>query len=128
MFTVLIVDDEPDVCDLMRRVFERAGWTAVCRSDPTLVPSVLRSLNIDVVLTDLMMPALDGIGVVRAVRASSSAAVAGVPVVIYSAVSDESVIARAREAGADDYLVKPTPVAAVVGRVGRAAGARPLAA
>jgi DNA-binding response OmpR family regulator len=108
----------------MRRVFERSGWGALCLSDPTDVAATLAGVRVDVVLSDLMMPALDGIGLTRAIRASGDEGVAGVPVVIYSAVSDETVIARAREAGADDYLVKPTPVATILERVGRAAGAR----
>jgi DNA-binding response OmpR family regulator len=121
MSTVLIVDDERDVCDLMRRVFERAGWTAVCLSDPTRAEATLRGVRIDVVLTDLMMPGLDGIGVVRAIRASQDTAVAQVPVVVYSAISDEVVVARAIAMGADDYLVKPTPVATIIERVTSAA-------
>jgi DNA-binding response OmpR family regulator len=121
MFTVLILDDEPDICALMRRVFERFGWRAVCSSDPALVPDTLARAAVDVVLMDVMMPGVDGLEVLRQIRASGGAGVATVPVVMYSALSDPAVMARAMAGGADDYLTKPTPVAEIVERVGRAA-------
>jgi DNA-binding response OmpR family regulator len=106
-FTVLIVDDEPQMSDLLRRLFERAGWLAPCVNDSREAATVLRSIRPDVVLLDLMMPTLDGLAVLRAIRAD--AAIEGTPVVMYSALGDERTRQAAIEAGANDYIVKTTP-------------------
>ena len=73
MFTVLIVDDEQDVCGLMRRVFERAGWGAVCVSDSTLALGTLRAVRVDVVLMELMILGVEGLSLLRQFRASADA-------------------------------------------------------
>ena len=107
MFTVCIIDDEAPTCDMLRRLFRRVGWDATCLTDSTLAHPTLRATPADAVLLDLMMPGLDGFGVLKALR--SDPVTARVPVIFYSAVSDEAVKARARAAGADDYIVKTTP-------------------
>jgi DNA-binding response OmpR family regulator len=115
--TVLIVDDEADTSDLLRRLFERAGWLAPCVNDSREAAEVLRSIRPDVVLLDLMMPFVDGFEVLRRIRAD--AAIAGTPVVMYSAVGDERTRLAALEAGANDYIVKTTPFSEIRERVGR---------
>jgi CheY-like chemotaxis protein len=104
MSTVFIVDDQRDLCDLLRRLFVKAGYPAHCVTDPTLVPAALRAHHADVVLLDVMMPVIDGFGVLDAIR--SDPALAGTPVVMYSALSDDATRKRALAAGANDYIVK----------------------
>jgi CheY-like chemotaxis protein len=70
----------------------------------------------DVVLADVMMPGLDGLGLVRAIR--SAPALTGVPVILLSARAEEAAKIEAFEAGADDYLVKPFNARESVARVG----------
>jgi sigma-B regulation protein RsbU (phosphoserine phosphatase) len=104
MSTVFIVDDQRDLCDLLRRLFEKAGHPAYCVTDPTQAAAVLRAHPADVVLLDVMMPVVDGFGVLDAIR--SDPALATTPVVMYSALSDEGTRMRALAAGANDYIVK----------------------
>lgn len=104
MSTVFIVDDQRDLCDLLRRLFEKAGHPALCVTDPTQVANTLRAHRADVVLLDVMMPVIDGFGVLDAIR--SDPALAATPVVMYSALSDEATRTRALAAGANDYIVK----------------------
>jgi DNA-binding response OmpR family regulator len=104
MGTVYIVDDQFDLCDLLRRLFEKAGHPAVCVTDPTTVTQSLHVRRADVVLLDIMMPVIDGFGVLQAIRADP--ALATTPVVMYSALSDDATRRRALDAGANDYIVK----------------------
>jgi DNA-binding response OmpR family regulator len=107
MANILIVDDHQDTCETLRRLFQRAGWCASCVTDGRDAPCRLHEFHADVVLLDLMMPVVDGFGVLKAIR--SDPEISGTPVVMYSAVSDEQTRAKARDAGANDYLVKGTP-------------------
>jgi CheY-like chemotaxis protein len=104
MSKVFIVDDQFDLCDLLRRLFEKAGHPAVCVTDPTAVTQTLRASPADLVLLDIMMPVIDGFGVLHAIR--SDPALAKTPVVMYSALSDDATRQRALNAGANDYIVK----------------------
>jgi DNA-binding response OmpR family regulator len=117
--TILIIDDETQTSDVLRRLFERAGWLAPCVNDSRAAATVLRTIRPDVVLLDLMMPNIDGMGVLRAIR--GDAAIAGTPVVMYSAVSDEQMRLRALAAGANDYIVKTTSFNEIRERVTRVA-------
>jgi DNA-binding response OmpR family regulator len=115
MPNILIVDDHFDTCDTLRRLFQRSGWSASCMTDGSATPMRLRQCQADVVLLDVMMPDVDGFGVLEAIR--SDPKIARTPVVMYSALSDERTRTRAQAAGANDYLVKGTPFAQIEERV-----------
>ena len=116
MAKILIVDDQPEVCDVMKRLFKALQWDSVCLTDPRDVHDAVRDGRPDVVLLDVMMPELDGFGVLEAIR--SDPEIAATPVVMYSAVNDEKTVDRALGAGADDYIVKGTPFKQIRDRVG----------
>jgi DNA-binding response OmpR family regulator len=99
------------------------GWAATCLTDSTVAYHALKAAPVDAVLLDLMMPGVDGFGVLAAIR--SDPALAKTPVIFYSAVSDEAVKARARAAGADDYIVKTTPFKQILERLSRYAKPSP---
>lgn len=126
MFTVCIIDDEAPICDILRRLFQRVGWAATCLTDSTVAYRTLKAAPVDAVLLDLMMPGVDGFGVLAAIR--SDPALAKTPVIFYSAVSDEAVKARARAAGANDYIVKTTPFKQILERLSRYAEQRTVEA
>ncbi len=116
MAKILIVDDQPEVCDVMQRLFKAMGWTSNCLTDPKTVHDAVRVGRPDVVLLDVMMPELDGFGVLKAIRTDPE--IATTPIVMYSAVNDEKTVDRALAAGADDYIVKGTPFKQIRDRVG----------
>jgi DNA-binding response OmpR family regulator len=122
MFTVCIIDDEAPICDILRRLFQRVGWAATCLTDSTVAYRTLKAAPVDAVLLDLMMPGVDGFGVLAAIR--SDPVLANTPVIFYSAVSDEAVKDRARAAGANDYIVKTTPFKQILERLSRYAEQR----
>ena len=78
--------------------------------------SMIRELEPDLVVLDLMMPEMDGWEVCRSVRQFSQ-----VPIIILSALNDPSMIASVLDAGADDYLTKPTPSRVLVAHINRLA-------
>jgi DNA-binding response OmpR family regulator len=116
MAKILIVDDQPEVCDVMKRLFKALKWDSVCLTDPKAVHDAVRDARPDVVLLDVMMPELDGFGVLHAIRSDPETATT--PVVMYSAINDEKTVDRALGAGADDYIVKGTPFKQIRDRVG----------
>ncbi|HEY7118191.1 MAG TPA: response regulator [Tepidisphaeraceae bacterium] len=116
MANILIVDDQPEVCDVLRRLFKVSGWSADCITDPKSVYDTVRQRRPDVVMLDIMMPELDGFGILGAIR--NDPEVRTIPVVMYSALDDEKTVDRALGAGADDYIVKGTPFRQIKERVG----------
>ena len=115
MANILIVDDHFDTCDTLRRLFQRSGWCATCLTDGVDTPKRLQEFHADVVLLDVMMPDVDGFGVLTAIR--SDPRIARTPVVMYSALSDEKTRSRAQAAGANDYVIKGTPFAQIEERI-----------
>ena len=115
MAKILIVDDHVDTCEILCRLFRRAGWEASCVTDSTVAPSAVRDSHCNAVLLDVMMPDLDGFGVLSAIRADPQTA--DTPVVMYSALRDQDTLLRAVEAGANDYVPKGTPFGQLRARV-----------
>src|SRR6266704_1271803 len=110
--TILVVDDEPRIVQLVRDYLEHGGFTVLTASDG---PSALRSARTgrpDLVVLDLGLPGLDGLDVARSLRREGE-----VPIIILSARTDESDRIVGLELGADDYLTKPFSPKELVARV-----------
>ena len=104
MSTVLVVDDEFDISMLLVRLLTVCGHEAACVPDGRAALDYLHAHPASMVILDVMMPEMDGIEVLRAMRAEAQ--LRDVPVVMYSAISDDETQHKALEAGAADYLVK----------------------
>ena len=110
--TILVVDDEPRIVQLVRDYLEHGGFTVLTASDG---PAALRSARTgrpDLVVLDLGLPGLDGLDVARSLRRGGE-----VPIIILSARTDESDKLVGLELGADDYLTKPFSPKELVARV-----------
>ena len=103
MASVLVVDDEPDILLMLRVALEASGHDAVLAPDGEAGLSRLREGPVDCVLLDVMMPVMDGWGVLDAVAQLPDPP----PVVIISARSEARDVRRALESGAVDYVTKP---------------------
>ena len=102
MATILVVDDEPRIVQLVRDYLEHGGFTVLVASDG---PSALRSVRTgrpDLVVLDLGLPGIDGLDVARALRREGD-----VPIIMLTARTEESDKLVGLELGADDYLTKP---------------------
>ncbi|WP_437914483.1 ATP-binding protein [Sorangium sp. So ce302] len=111
---VLLADDNADMREYVGRVL-RERWTVEAVADGAEALASARRSPPDLVLTDVMMPNLDGFGLLRALRADERTR--GVPVVMLSARAGEESRVEGLEAGADDYLPKPFSARELVARV-----------
>ena len=110
--TILVVDDEPRIVQLVRDYLEHGGFTVLVASDG---PAALRSARTgrpDLVVLDLGLPGLDGLDVARALRRDGE-----VPIIMLTARTEESDKLVGLELGADDYLTKPFSPKELVARV-----------
>jgi two-component system KDP operon response regulator KdpE len=109
---VLVVDDEKPLRDFIRRNLEVRGYKVWTASNGLEALAIFNNENIQLVIMDIMMPHMDGLETTRRIRQESH-----VPVIILTAMGEESDKVRAFDLGADDYLTKPFGVGELLGRV-----------
>jgi two-component system response regulator HydG len=115
MARILVVDDEPSHRDSLRRIFERAGHDVIVANDGERALDTLRSEVVNVVLTDLVMPRMDGLALLKAARTVQPEA----DVVLMTAYGTvENAVSAMRE-GAHDFISKPTKRGEVLACVDR---------
>jgi two-component system, OmpR family, alkaline phosphatase synthesis response regulator PhoP len=112
MTTVLIVDDEPNLVELLKGYLERESFIVASASDGPSAIDAVRSVAPDVIVLDLMLPGFDGFEVCRRVRQISDAYV-----LMLTARGEEIDRIIGLEVGADDYLTKPFSPRELVARV-----------
>jgi DNA-binding response OmpR family regulator len=103
--SILLVDDEPDFCAALHDILEAAGFDVYNAPNAELALEILENHTPNLILTDVMMPGVDGLSFVRKVRARSDWA--KIKTIVVSAKGMPEDIAAARNAGADAYLTKP---------------------
>ena len=122
---ILVVDDDPRTLRFVRDALRVAGYASVVTGDPREVGRMIRNENPRLVLLDLMFPDTDGIELLEQVPE-----LADLPVIFISGYGRDETIARALEAGAADYIVKPFSPTELAARVratlGRSAEAAPF--
>jgi DNA-binding response OmpR family regulator len=112
MATVLVVDDEPIVRDVVVRYLERAGFDTVEADDGDRARELLSESTPDLVLLDIMLPGTDGLELARWIRGRSA-----VPVILLTARGAEEDRIVGLDLGADDYVTKPFSPRELVSRV-----------
>jgi CheY-like chemotaxis protein len=103
--TVLIVDDEPDILEMVGLLLESEGYRALRAPGGAEALDIVARERVDLVLLDIMMPELDGQAVLLRLRAQP--ALAGLPVVMLTAKNDIDAIAASLDGGADGFVAKP---------------------
>jgi len=126
MATVLVVDDEPNIRDVLRYALEREGFQVRVAAGGDAALAELGAGGIDLVVLDVMMPGTDGLEVCRRVRARP-APEGNVPILFLSSRAEEIDRVVGLELGSDDYIAKPFSPRELVARV-RAVLRRPRAA
>ncbi len=109
---VVVVEDEPDIADLLTLYFEREGWTVHWCQDGERGLETIRARQPDLVILDIGLPGMSGLDVCRELRTTSD-----VPVLFLTARDDEVDRILGLELGADDYVTKPFSPREVVARV-----------
>jgi PAS domain S-box-containing protein len=112
---MLVADDNADMREYLARLLRVAGYQVTAVTDGQAALAAIRAGLPDLVLADVMMPRLDGLGLVGALRADPRTA--SVPVVLLSARAGDEAAAAGLQAGADDYLPKPFSAVELLARV-----------
>lgn len=113
--TVLVVEDEKEIQDLLAHFLRKEGFVPLLASDGETAIARVRKENPDLVLLDILLPKADGLEVLRAIR--STPAITGTPVVMLTAKGEETDRIVGLELGADDYITKPFSPREVIARI-----------
>jgi two-component system alkaline phosphatase synthesis response regulator PhoP len=116
--TILVVDDEEDIQELVRLSLQREGYEVLTIGTGDQVLAVARSRQPALIVLDLLLPGLQGLDVCRILKADPKTQ--AIPIVILSAKSEASDIVTGLELGAEDYITKPFDSKVLVARVRRA--------
>ena len=100
--TVLVVDDDAHICELIRIYLEKDGFRVVTAQDGRKAVDIFRETAPDIVVLDIMLPGIDGWQVCREIRRFSQ-----IPIIMLSARDETFNKVLGLELGADDYMVKP---------------------
>jgi DNA-binding response OmpR family regulator len=115
MSQILVVEDDPDIAELIRHYLEKSGHAVqVLGSGGAVLPKV-RGERPDLIVLDLMLPGLDGLMVCQALR--SDPLTAAIPIIMVTARGDEADRIAGLELGADDYVTKPFSAKELAARV-----------
>ncbi len=112
---VLVVEDEPDIAQLVRHILEKAGFAVEQLANGRDALASITARPPDLLVLDLMLPHVDGLEICRVVR--GNAATANLPIIMLTARGEESDRIVGLEIGADDYLAKPFSPNELVARV-----------
>src|SRR6476661_9311422 len=113
--TILIIDDEKDLIELVRYNLEKDGYDSISATDGGSGLEIAQKHKVDLIVLDLMMPGMDGLEVCRRLRAD--ARTSRVPLIMLTAKATEADRIVGLEMGADDYITKPFSPREVVARV-----------
>lgn len=105
-YSILVVDDEPATCHMLRTMLEPEGYRVSEAYDGRNALRVIEDgLRPHAVIMDIMMPLLDGIGLARAIRQRDD--IGGVPIILFSAKTRITALRDGIDAGADRFISKP---------------------
>jgi two-component system, OmpR family, KDP operon response regulator KdpE len=109
---ILVVDDEPQITRVLRTTFTAQGYDVRVANDGEMALEIMKDWSPDLIVTDLVMPNMDGVSLCRRVRSVSQ-----MPIIVLSVRDQERAKVEALDAGADDYVTKPFPTNELVARV-----------
>ncbi len=112
--TVLVVDDEPTIAEIVCRYLERAGYATRIAADGLEAIRLVDESDPDLIVLDVMLPQVDGLRVLRHLRESAQT---GTPVILLTAKGEQEDKLAGLRNGADDYVVKPFSPRELVARV-----------
>lgn len=114
---ILIVDDEPDVTELLKYKLEQDGYLCQVVNNPLSFISVAREFNPDLLLLDIMMPELNGLQLCKMVR--SDPKMNTIPIIFLTARGEVEDRIKGLESGGDDYISKPFNTKELLLRIGK---------
>ncbi|MEW6188296.1 MAG: response regulator [Thermodesulfobacteriota bacterium] len=121
-YKILIVEDDPDILELLHFNLEKAGYRTLRAEDGEQALPLARKQNPDLVLLDLLLPGLNGLEVCR--RMKGDPALQHIPIIMVTAKGEEMDRIVGLELGADDYIVKPFSIREILLRIEKLLGRR----
>ncbi len=112
---ILIIEDEPEIAALQRMNLQRANYNAVVAKDGKSAFAAIKNAKPSLILLDLMLPDISGLDICKKLKANN--ATSDIPIIIVSALGDESDIVTGLELGATDYVTKPFSPKVLLARV-----------
>jgi two-component system, OmpR family, response regulator len=112
MIQVLIVDDDPEIRDLVSSEVEQQGWKPATAGSEAEMGASLRGETPDIILLDIRLPDQDGLTIARRLRATSS-----IPIIMLTGIGSDTDRIVGLELGADDYVVKPFNPRELIARI-----------
>ena len=109
---ILIVDDDINICELLRLYVEKEGFSAIVANDGVAAVDMFKQNSPDLILLDIMLPKLDGWQVCREIRKNSV-----VPIIMLTAKGEVFDKVLGLELGADDYVTKPFETKEIIARI-----------
>ena len=113
--SILIIEDDPDIRELLEFSVAREGWEPRAAPSGELGLELARAAAPDLVLLDIMLPGMDGLETLRSLKAD--ARLAQVPVILASARGEDADVVAGLELGAEDYVIKPFSPRVLVARI-----------
>jgi DNA-binding response OmpR family regulator len=113
--TILAVDDEEDILELVRVNLSREGYTVLCAASGEEGWKLLSEQSVDLMVLDLMLPGMDGLELTRRLKKDPKRS--RIPIVMLTAKGEEADIVAGLELGADDYITKPFSPRVLLARV-----------
>jgi two-component system, OmpR family, alkaline phosphatase synthesis response regulator PhoP len=113
--TILIVDDEEDILELVRYNLSKEGYHVLCAATGEIGLSLAKTKLPDLIVLDLMLPGIDGLEVCKTLKANSKTS--HIPILMLTAKGEDSDIVTGLEVGADDYVAKPFSPKVLVARI-----------
>jgi DNA-binding response OmpR family regulator len=109
---ILVIDDDPAMTELLKLLLQTAATNIYTANTGADGIHLARGIEPDVVILDLMMPEMDGWQVCKTIRESKT-----VPILVLSALDSPGMVAKALDAGADDYLIKPVASGVLIAHI-----------
>ncbi len=113
--TILIVEDEPGIRDMIRLALEQKQFQVVTADSTVTAHEMLKTTHIDAALVDWMLPGANGIQLIKQLRKNEATSM--LPIVMITAKTDDADISQGLDAGADDYITKPFSPRELVSRL-----------
>lgn len=115
MIRILVAEDVPDIRELISLTLTHSGFEVICVADGVEAVEATNKYEFDLILLDVLMPRMTGYEACRRLRSQEETK--NIPIIFLSAKGQESEVRAGKEAGADDYIIKPFGPAQLASKV-----------